>query len=62
MLHLKDMNRYIIGHFKSQQKDTFCQGNLQQDKSSNSKMIKIEIVEDILSFPKIQRSPSKDEN
>ena len=32
MLRLRDMEQYIIGHFKSQQKDTFCQGNLHQDK------------------------------
>ena len=31
MLHLRDMGPYIIGHFESQQKDTFCQGNLHQD-------------------------------
>ena len=25
MLHLRDMSQNITGHFKSQQKDTFCQ-------------------------------------
>ena len=47
MLHLRDMGQNIIGHFKSQPKETFCQGNLHQDKSSNAKMINLEIVEDI---------------
>ena len=56
------MGQNIIGHFKSQQKDTFCQGNLHQDKSINAKMVKIEIEKDILSFPKSPRSPSNDKN
>ena len=30
MLHLRDMDQNITGHFKSQQKDTFCQSNLHQ--------------------------------
>ena len=37
VLHLGDMSSYIIGPFKSQQKVTFCQGNLHQDKSSKWK-------------------------
>ena len=37
MLHLRDMGQYIIGYFKSQQKDTFCQGNLHRDKASKCK-------------------------
>ena len=32
MLYLRVMGQKIIGHFKSQQKDTFCQSNLHQDK------------------------------
>ena len=32
MLHFRDMGQNITDHFKSQQKDTFCQGNLHQDK------------------------------
>ena len=31
------MIQNITGHFKSQQKDTFCQGNLHQDKESKCK-------------------------
>ena len=37
MFHLSDMGQYIIGHFQSRQKDTFCQGNLHQDKFFKSK-------------------------
>ena len=37
MLHLRDMSQYIIGHFKSQQKDTFCQGNIRHDEFFKSK-------------------------
>ena len=37
MHHLRDINQYITGHFKSQQKDTFCQGNLHRDKLSKWK-------------------------
>ena len=46
MLHLRDMGQNIIGRFKIQQKDTFYQGNLHQDKSSTAKMVNIEIVEE----------------
>ena len=31
------MDQYIIGYFKSQQKDTSCQGNLHQHKVSKCK-------------------------
>ena len=62
MLHLRDMGQNIIGHFKSQQKDTFVKATYIKIKSSNEKMINIEIVGDILNFPKSQRSPSYDKN
>ena len=32
MLHLRDMGQNITCHFEIQQKDTFCQTNLNQDK------------------------------
>ena len=32
MIHLRDMGQNITAHFKNQQKDTFCQSNLHQDK------------------------------
>ena len=62
MLHLRDIGQYIIGRFKSQQKDTFCQGSLNQDKVFKRKNVNIVIIEDILSFPKSHSSPPKDEN
>ena len=37
MHHLRDISQYITGYFKSQQEDTFCQGNLHQDKVFQSK-------------------------
>ena len=40
MHHWKDMSQYIIGHFKSQQKDTSYQGKLHQDKVSKCKNYK----------------------
>ena len=62
MLHLRDMDQYIIGHFKSQQKDIFVNATYIKIKSSNVKMIIIKVVGDILSFQKSPRSPSYDKN
>ena len=42
MLHLRDMSPYIIGPFESQQKETFCQGNLHQDKGFKWKNVQHE--------------------
>ena len=33
MLHLRDICQDITGHFESQQKDSFYQSNLHEDKS-----------------------------
>ena len=56
------MIQCIIGHFKSQQKDTFFKETYIKVNSPNENIIKIEIVEDILSFQKSPRSPSNDKN
>ena len=61
MLHLGVMSSYIIGPFKSQQKVTFCQGNLHQDESSKWKKFQNKGVGDILSFPKSPRLHPYDE-
>ena len=60
------LGRYEPIHFRSFQKSTkkafFVKENYIKIKSTNAKMIKRDIVEDILSFPKSPISPSKDEN
>ena len=62
MLHLRDMAPYIIGHFESQQKDTFCQGNLHGDKDFKWKNGQQGVVVHILRFLKSPRSSSCDKN
>ena len=59
---MRDISQNITSHFKSQQKDTFCQAIYIKLKYSNEKMTIIKIVEDILRFPKSPRSPLYDKN
>ena len=62
MLHLRDMGQYIIGHIKSQQKDTFCQSNLHQDKVFKWKNDQHERRRGHLELSKSPRLPSYDKN
>ena len=55
------MGSYIIGPFKSQQKETFVKAIDIKIKAPNGKMSNIKGVGDILSFPKSPRLHPYDE-